>query len=180
MGALASGGQKGIDSSAAAELAAEPGTIASASALRCPLMSHHLANRRRSPAARRRLVQTRPAHRERWQPDRTRERRAADCALTSHDDRILAPQASAATSRARLAPRLPCDRASRSPLFGNEDFLHPCAAGCRADATLARCVTTGCCAPVAAVVGLGGWPPRRFDASCVWQVDDACATWCHR
>ena len=94
-----------MHSSAAAELAAEPGTIASASALRCPVFSRDLANRRRSPSARRRLVQTRPAHRERWQPDRTRERRAADCALTSHDDRVLAPQASAATSRARLAPQ---------------------------------------------------------------------------
>jgi hypothetical protein len=62
--------------------------------------------------------------------------------------RRLPPQRVVPVSRRRL----PCDRARRSPLFGNEDFLH-CAAGCRADATLARCVTTGCYAPVAAVVG---------------------------
>ena len=92
-----------MDSSAAAELAAEPGTIASASALRCPLMSHDLANRRRSPSARRRLVQTRPAHRERWQPDRTRERRAADCALTTHDDRIRFRRNESCPSRAQAA-----------------------------------------------------------------------------
>jgi hypothetical protein len=46
--------------SAAADLAPAPGTIASASALRCPQFSRDLAIRRRSPSARRRLVQTRP------------------------------------------------------------------------------------------------------------------------
>ena len=48
-----------MHSSAAAELAAEPGTIASASALRCSVLSRNLATRRRSPSARRRIVQTR-------------------------------------------------------------------------------------------------------------------------